>query len=56
MKKYLILISIFVLFILSTFKSCNQNIKIFKRNNNNLEKNVIVSFTTYKIDCKLMQC
>ena len=45
MKKSLILISIFVLFILSNFQSYFQNIKIFK--NKKLEKNVIVSFTTY---------
>ena len=45
MKKSLILISIFVLFILSNFQSYFQNIKIFK--NKKLEKNVIVSFTSY---------
>ena len=50
MKKYLILISIFVLFILLNFQSYIQKIKFFKRDNKNynLEKNVIVSFTTYK--------
>ena len=49
MKKYLILISIFVIFILLTFQSYIQNIKNFKTDKNkNLEKNVIVSFTTYK--------
>ena len=50
MKKYLILISIFVLFILLNFQSYIQKIKFFKRDNKNynLEKNVVVSFTTYK--------
>ena len=46
MKKSLIIISILVLFILSNFQFY-QNIKIFQKDNN-LEKNVIVSFTTYK--------
>lgn len=44
MKKSLMLISIFVLFILSNFQSYIQIINIFKIK----EKNVIVSFTTYK--------
>ena len=48
MKKYLILISIFVLLILSYFQSYIQKIFLKKNKNYNLEKNVIVSFSTYK--------
>ena len=51
MKKVLILfLSIFVLFIFSNFQSYFENIKFFKsdNNNNHLEKNIIVSFTSYK--------
>ena len=51
MKKTLILlISIFILFILTNFQSYFKNVKLFKRDNYNhhIEKNVIVSFTTYK--------
>ena len=45
MKNYLILISIFVIFILVIFQSYIENKKFLKKeynNNNNLEKNVIV--------------
>jgi choline kinase len=45
MKKSLILLSIFILFILSNFQSYIQTIYYFFKNK---EKNVIVSFTTYK--------
>ena len=49
MKKFLSY-SIFVLFIFSNFQSHFENIKYFKsdNNNNHLEKNVIISFTSYK--------